>query len=142
MNQPIQNTQKLTNFSIPDINEYLGNLKRLILEDKYTISRDESSRKENADFIEDYKINTDKEKEIILGLTYLDFCYAVNNKNPRFPHEILYVFSKTHELDHWGTLENVEIYIKTNLTQTRGGSDVAIVISFHKRNKQITFLFR
>ncbi|MBU3091642.1 hypothetical protein KPL35_06085 [Clostridium sp. CF011] len=36
---------------------------------RYIISKNEK-RKENMDFIEDYKINTQKEKEILLGLQY------------------------------------------------------------------------
>ena len=37
--------------------------------------------------------------EEIMSLEFDDFCYAVNNKHPKFAHEILYVFNKEYELD-------------------------------------------
>ena len=47
-----------------------------------------------------------------------------------------------NELDERGELENVDIYIKTNKTETRGGNDFIYVVSFHKRNKDCDYLFR
>ena len=93
-------------------------------------------------FIEDYKIDTTKEKEILLNLEFDDFCYAVNYKNPKFAHEILYIFNKEYELDQWGELGSIDIYIKTNKTQTRSGDDIMIIISFHERNMPIKYLFK
>ena len=142
LTQPTPATQKHTNFTQEYIKSYLGQLTRLIQTNKYIISRDPVARQENYEFIEDYKIDTVKEKEILLGLEYTDFCYAVDNEKSQFAHEKLYVFCKEHELDHWGTPETVHIYIKSNLTKTRKGDDFAIVISFHKLNKPITYLFR
>ncbi|MBV1820526.1 hypothetical protein L0P54_10145 [Anaerosalibacter bizertensis] len=83
-----------------------------------------------------------KEKEILLGIQYDDFCYAVDNDNEEFSHEILYIFCKCQELDYWGTLENVDIYIKINMTQIRNGDDFVFIVSFHKRNKPIEYLFK
>jgi len=134
-------THKDRNFKPEDIKDYLTTLKKLVLENNYTISRNEN-RKENIEFIEEYKIDTKKEKGILLSLEYDDFCYAVDNKKPEFSHEQLYVFCKSCRLDHWGTLELVEIYIKSNLTQARSGDHYIIVVSFHKLNKPIAFLFK
>ena len=128
---------KLTNFSIDDIKNYLAELKKLILNDRYYIS----PRDENDAFIYEYRVDSDKEKEILLNLQYTDFCYAAPNYKKEFAHEILYIFCKEYELDHWGSFEKVCIYIKTNLTQTRNGSDTMIIISFHRLNKPIKHLF-
>lgn len=136
-----EETKKHTDFTPEQIKEYLGKLRKLVIEGKYTISQNHK-RTENINFIEDYKINSDKEREILLSIEYDDFCYAVDNKNPKFAHEILYVFNKEYELDNWGKLESVDIYIKTNLTQTRRDDDIMIIVSFHKRNKPISYLFR
>jgi hypothetical protein len=134
-------TKKLLDFKPEDIKAYLKELKNLVLENKYTISRN-TNRKENKKFIEDYKIDSRKEKEILMNLEYDDFCYAVNNKNPKFAFEVLYIFNKEYGLDRWGELVSVDIYIKTNKTQTRTGEDIMIIVSFHERNMPIKYLFK
>ena len=135
---------KLVHFRKEEIIEYLEKYKSLILNDKYTIAVDPEKREENHEFIEDYNITTRKEKEILLSLEYTDFCYAVNNTNPRYQHEILYIFNKPCELYKNGedNCETIDIYIKTNIMQTNRGSEYLIVISFHKRNKDIEYLFK
>lgn len=54
----------------------------------------------------------------------------------------LYVFCKQYELDYWGELEIVEIYIKVNMIEMRNGDPRAFIVSFHKRNFEIAYLFR
>ena len=136
-----QNPQKFFNFTSDVIKDYLDKFRKCILEGRYSISQNEN-RQENIDFIEDYKIDTKKEHEILLGLQFDDFCYAVENDNIDFAHEVLYIFCKQHELDFWGTLETVDIYIKVNMIETRRGDLFSVVVSFHKRNFEITYLFR
>ncbi|MGO1369096.1 MAG: hypothetical protein ACTHVE_03225 [Senegalia sp. (in: firmicutes)] len=102
-------SQKLLNYTPDDIKSYLNKFRKCIIEKRYSIAK-KVNRKENMDFIEDYKIDTKKEQEILLALQFDDFCYAVKNNNRDFPHEVLYIFCKQHELDFWGTLENVDIY--------------------------------
>lgn len=141
MSEVNSQTKKLLDFKPEEIKKYLIELKKLVLEGKYTISK-KSKREENIQFIEDYKIDSKKEIEILMSIEYDDFCYGVNNKNPKFSHEILYIFNKEYELDKWGELRSVDIYLKTNKTQTRSGDDIMIIISFHERNKPIKYLFK
>lgn len=61
---------------------------------KYIISQNES-RQENIQFIQDYKLDSSKQKEILLSIEVADFCHLLNNINPGFEHEILYVFLPT-----------------------------------------------
>lgn len=136
-----KNIGKHTDLTLEDIKEYLGKFRKAVINDKYAIAKNEN-REENMEFIEDYKIDTKKEKGILLDIQYDDFCYAVNNENEGFEHEILYIFCKCQELDLWGTLENIDIYIKMNMMQTRRGDDYVVVVSFHKRNKPIRYLFK
>lgn len=136
-----QNPKKFFDFTPDEIKEYLNKFRKCILDGRYSISQNEN-RQENIDFIEDYKIDTKKEQGILLGLQFDDFCYAVENDNPDFAHEILYIFCKQHQLDFWGTLETVDIYIKVNMIETRRGNLFSVVVSFHKRNFKITDLFR
>ena len=141
MSSKKQNPQKFFNFTPDKIKEYLDEFRKCVLEGRYSISQNEK-RQENIDFIEDYKINTKKEHEILLGLQFDDFCYAVENDNIDFAHEVLYIFCKQHELDFWGTLETVDVYIKVNMIETRSGDLFSVIVSFHKRNFEITYLFR
>lgn len=134
-------TKKYTDLTQDEIKAYLSKFRKFILDGKYSIAQNEN-RQENIEFIEDYKIDTKKEKEILLGIQYDDFCYAVDNDNEEFSHEILYIFCKCQELDYWGTLENVDVYIKINMTQIRNGDDFVYIVSFHKRNKPIEYLFK
>ncbi|MGG0175800.1 hypothetical protein [Gottfriedia acidiceleris] len=133
--------KELRNFTFQEIEEYLIKFKALIEEGKFQISLNEN-RQENIDFIEDYNLNSIKQKEILLSIEANDFCYALNNLNPKFAHEILYVFCPQRELNYFGDLENVDIYIKSNLLESDGRNDYLIMVSFHKRNKPITYLFR
>ncbi len=93
--------EKYTDLTPDDIKRYLDKFRKSILKGKYIISKNQN-RQENIDFIEDYKIDMKKEKEILLGIQYDDFCYAVDNKKEEFAHEKLYIFCKSHELDYLG----------------------------------------
>ncbi|MED3685514.1 hypothetical protein P4530_21305 [Bacillus thuringiensis] len=134
-------TKKHINFKLEEIEQYIEEFKELLKSDQYKISQNEK-REENIDFIEGYKIDKSKEKEILLNIEARDFCYAVDNKNPKFAHEKLYIFCPQYELDYWGEKELVEIYIKTNLIKYKNENKYIIIISFHKRNKPVTYLFR
>lgn len=141
MNGSRPEPKKLLDFTPDEIKVYLKDLKSLMLEDKYTISLNDN-REENRKFIEDYKIDSSREKEILLNLEFDDFCYAVNNIKPKFANEVLYVFNKEYSLDKWGEFVSVDIYIKTNKLHTRSGEDFVIIVSFHERNMPIKFLFK
>ncbi|EEM86416.1 hypothetical protein BK749_31060 [Bacillus thuringiensis serovar vazensis] len=134
-------TKKHTNFTIGEVEQYISELKKLIKNNRFTISRNEK-RKENIEFLEAYKINVSKVKEILLNIGVHDFCYAVDNKNPNFAYEKLYIFCPQYELDNWGQKKSVDIYIKMNLIENKDRNKYMIVVSFHKRNKPVTYLFR
>lgn len=136
-----QNPKKLFDFTPDEIKDYLEDFRKCVLEGRYTISINRN-RRENMKFIEDYKINTGKEREILLGIQFDDFCYAVENDNKEYPNEVLYIFCKRHELDFWGLREKVEIYIKVNMIRLGKGDLYSYVVSFHKRNFGIKYLFR
>ncbi|MEB9907269.1 MULTISPECIES: hypothetical protein [Bacillus cereus group] len=134
-------TKKHTNFTIGEVEQYISEFKKLIKNNRFTISRNEK-RKENIEFLEAYKINVSKVKEILLNIGVHDFCYAVDNKNPNFAYEKLYIFCPQYELDNWGQKKSVDIYIKMNLIENKDRNKYMIVVSFHKRNKPVTYLFR
>jgi hypothetical protein len=133
--------KKHTDFTKEQIEEFLCDLKSLVNNGAFTISKNEK-RQENVEFMEDYNISTAKAKEMLQSLEVLDFCFAVDNIKEEFVHERLYVFCKCFYLENRGNGENIDVYIKSNLTNTRGGKNFLIVISFHKRNKPISYCFK
>ena len=71
-----------------------------------------------------------------------DFCHSLQNTKIGFEHEVLYVFVPQVRLFNAdGEEETVDVYTKFNIIDLPNGSR-AVVISFHKRNKHIDYLFR
>jgi len=124
-----------------EIAHVLANIKSCIKKEQYVISQNES-RLENINFIQEYNIRAERQKEILLGIQAEDFCYMVNNLKKGFEHEALYVFVPQVGLYRAdGEEEAVDIYTKFNVIDKPSGKR-AVVISFHKRNKPVTYLFR
>lgn len=100
------------------------------------------NRRENIQFINEYRLSTKKQKEILLSIKVTDFCHSLNNTNPGYEHEVLYVFCPQRPLfNAFGEEEFVDIYTKFNIIEY-GDKKRLVTISFHKRNKPITYLFR
>ena len=76
-----------------EINDYLGEAKKLILDGKFRIALN-SNRLTNLSLFDEYLINEESVKSILLNLTVYDFCEKVQNKHANFYHEWLYVFGK------------------------------------------------
>lgn len=129
------------NYSKQEIDEILDKIKNCVYNNRYTISLNEN-RQENIDFINEYNIYSNKQKKILLQLKVEDFCHSLQNTKPGYEYEVLYVFvPQVNLFNAEGVEEKVDIYIKINIIDMSNGSRT-IVISFHKRNKAITYLFR
>jgi len=121
--------------------EGLQRIKECVGNNKYIISQGEN-RQENIRFIQEYNLNKSKQSEILLSIDISDFCHSLNNINPKFAHEILYVFCPQRTLFNvLGEDEFVDIYIKFNIIEY-ADNNRAIAVSFHKKNKPIDYLFR
>ena len=130
--------QKYTRADIFDI---LVKIKACIDSGAFIISQNEN-RQENVDFINKYNIRTDKQKHIIMNIKVEDFCHSLQNTKPGFEHEVLYVFVPQVRLFNTDGIEElVDIYTKFNVIDLPAGRRV-VVISFHKRNNHIHYLFR
>ena len=71
-----------------------------------------------------------------------DFCHTLQNTKPGYEYEVLYVFVPQIELYNAdGEEETVDIYTKFNVIDLPAGNRT-VVISFHRRNKPIDYLFR
>ena len=121
--------------TIPDI------IKDCVVNNKYTIALNEN-RQENIGFINEYNIRSDKQKSILLQIKTEDFCHTLQNTKIGFEYEVLYVFVPRVQLFNGdGEEETVDIYTKFNVIDMSNGSST-VVISFHKPNKPIDYLFR
>lgn len=124
-----------------EIDLVLEKIKSCVVNNKYTIALNEN-RQENIDFINEYNIRSNKQKSILLQLKTEDFCHTLQNTKIGYEYEVLYVFVPQVKLFNAdGEEEAVDIYTKFNIIDLPSGSRT-VVISFHKQNKPIDYLFR
>lgn len=129
------------NYTIEQIDAILDKIKYCVNNNNYTLAMNEN-RQENVDFINEYNIRSDKQKSILLQLQTDDFCHTLQNTKIGYEYEVLYVFVPQVQLFNAdGEEELVDIYIKFNVIDLPS-STRTVVISFHKRNKPIDYLFR
>lgn len=129
------------NYSREEIAAVLQIINSCVENGNYTISLNEN-RQENIDFINEYNIRSDKQKSILMQIKTNDFCHSLQNTKAGYESEVLYVFvPQVHLFNAEGEEETVSIYIKINIIDLPFGSRI-VVISFHKRNKPIDYLFR
>ena len=129
------------NYSHEEIKDILSKIKECISTGKYTISLNER-RQENIDFRNEYNIRSDRQKSILMQIEVEDFCHSLQNTKSGYEYEVLYVFVPQVQLFNAdGEEETVDVYTKFNILDLPSGSRT-VVISFHKRNKPIDYLFR
>lgn len=130
------------NYTREEVEVILKRIKDCINDNQYIISQNQN-RAENVQFINEYRLDDKKKKEILLGIEVDDFCHSLNNINPGYEHEVLYVFCPQRNLfDIFGEEEFVDIYTKFNIIEYKIDKRRVVTISFHKRNKPIDYLFR
>lgn len=129
------------NYTIDQIEEILEKIQDCVKSSKFIISKNEN-RQENIDFINEYNIRSDKQKLILLEIEAEDFCHSLQNTNIGFEYETLYVFVPRVQLFNADGEETlVDVYTKFNIIDLPTGART-VVISFHKLNKPIQYLFR
>ena len=130
------------NYTREEVQVILNKIKDCINDNQYIISQNQN-RAENVQFINEYRLDEKKRKEILLSIEVDDFCHSLNNTNPGYEHEVLYVFCPQRNLfDIFGEEEFVDIYTKFNIIEYKIDKKRVVTISLHKRNKPIDYLFR
>ena len=110
-----------------EINDYLNGIKELINKNENNLIVS-SNRDINLSFMIKYGLKKKKIIQIINSLHKSDFIKKVINEHVNFSSEILYIFSKTINLeDIDGKIKKVTIYIKFNFLDEK-----VILISFHE----------
>ena len=131
----------LKDYSKEQIRNLVEIIKDCVREDRYTISLEEN-KAENIQFIEEYNINEKKRISILCDIDYKDFCYGLQNVKNGVEQNDLYVFCLQKELYNVeDKREIVDIYLKFNVICNEVSSS-RVLVSLHKRNKPITYLFR
>ncbi|WP_017208911.1 hypothetical protein [Clostridium beijerinckii] len=131
----------LKDYSKEQIRNLVEIIKDCVREDMYTISLEEN-KAENIQFIEEYNINEKKRISILCDIDYKDFCYGLQNVKNGVEQNNLYVFCLQKELYNVeDKREIVDIYLKFNVICNEVNSS-RVLVSLHKRNKPITYLFR
>jgi hypothetical protein len=129
------------NYTREQIDTILAIIQDCVREGRFIISKNEN-RQENIAYISEYNLNSKRQKDILLEIKTEDFCHSLQNIKPGFEHEVLYVFCPQVMLFNLDGIEElVDVYTKFNLIEYENGKQV-VVISFHKRNKPIDYLFR
>ena len=115
-----------------EINDYLGEAKKLILDGKFRIALN-SNRLTNLSLFDEYLLNEESVKSILLNLTVYDFCEKVQNKHANFNHEWLYIFGKEINLmkRFEEKSEMVPLYIKFNKIEDKFLIVVCIYLLLH-----------
>lgn len=128
-------------YSIQEVELLLAQIRDCVLNNRYIISRG-ISRQENMNFIYEYNISSQKQRDILLELQATDFCHSLKSTKKGFEDEILYVFSLNIWLSHIERQkEKVAIYLKFNLLEQPANTRL-VVISFHKCNRPINYVFK
>ena len=129
------------NYTREEIDAVLAKIKSCVAKNRYTISLNEN-RQENINFIYEYNLRSNKQKSILMQIKTEDFCHSLQNTKIGYEYEVLYVFVPQIQLFNAdGEEEIVDVYTKFNVIDLPSGSRT-VVISFHKRNKPIRYLFR
>lgn len=121
------------------IEAYLLQVKDAIFKGNYSIARN-SNRQDNNDLFNDYVIDEEKTKEILLTIEVEDFTEVRYNEHKGYEHELLYIFGKeVRLLERWGSEEMiVPLYIKFNKLENQ----FVIVISFHRQKYPMKYYFK
>lgn len=121
------------------IEAYLLEVKDAIFKGNYSIARN-NNRQDNNDLFNDYVIDEEKAKEILLTIEVEDFSEVRYNEHKGYEHELLYIFGKEVKLlERWGSEETiVPLYIKFNKLENQ----FVIVISFHKQRHPMKYYFK
>ncbi len=107
----------------------------MILDGKFRIALN-SNLLTNLSLFDEYLINEESVKSILLNLTVYDFCEKVQNKHANFNHEWLYVFGKEINL-----MKKVK-WFHCILSLIKIEDKFLIVVSFHKQKYPLVYYFQ
>ena len=121
-----------------DVARYLAEVFAAVRAGSYQIS----PRPKNQEIYEDYVFAEADAKQVIFSLTPKDFSDAVQNEHVQHEDEVLYIFGKDVKLvPRYGNSvdeEWVSLYIKFNKISV----GYVFVISLHKQDYPLVYMFK
>lgn len=128
---------QITCYTRDEVEKILETIQNFVFNDNFILSQNRN-RTENIDFMNEYHLTIAKVKDIISRIEVEDFCHGLQNENVGYEHEVLYVFCPQIKLPYGDGVSVVNIYTKFNIIN----GERVIVISFHRRNYPIDYLFK
>lgn len=121
-----------------ELNEVINKFKKLVFEDKYTISSGEN-RVQNDLFITNNLLSSKLIKKMLLELTTKD-CVGVE-KHYKDNNKIVYIFIKEYDINTMRNIKRMRVYIKFLICLVRCQEQV-VVISFHNAESNKKYIFK
>lgn len=129
------------NYTREQISAVLQKIQECVSSGKYSVAQNEN-RAENVALIREYNLTSEKQRRILMQIEVEDFCHSLQNINPGYEHEVLYVFCSQVTLFNLDDEEKqLDLYTKFNIIELSTGNRV-VVISFHELNKSMDYLYR
>lgn len=118
---------KLTSSQQEKANAFLDKVKALLPTNEFTVEQ----TFKNKEFAREYSFRNRDYKKVLLSLTKEDCISIESNDNPRYEDAEVYKFIKNTELNVFGEIEKLDIYIKMYIREY-DSYNIVIIISFHK----------
>lgn len=130
----------LTDYSFKEIEQNLNAIKQCVKNDRFKLSLGQK-REANQNFVLNYNLTRERQRQLLLKLTSYDFCHCLINERYGHEHEDLLVFMPKMVLrDCFGIEKQVTLYIKLNLV-TASRTPITIIISMHEARYEPNYCF-
>lgn len=131
----------IKDYTKEQITRLIDIIKDCAYENQFSICMKEN-RQENILFIEEFNINENKLIKILTDLKEEDFCYGLKDMADGTKETDYYIFCPNLQLHNIkGNKENVDVYLRVNIIESVE-SNLRLLLSIHKRNKPISYIFR
>lgn len=120
----------------------MGQIKELVSQNKFIISTGEN-RVKNDEFADEFNLDKEKRKQLMLKIEVRDFCDCVQSPNVYKNHDDYFIFGPYFLLtDVFGDERQVQVYAKFVLATSKTTGLKTIVVSFHEAERPMSYYFK
>lgn len=128
-------------YSEQEIEEVLEQIKGLVSQNRFIISTGEN-RLKNDEFADEFNLDKEKRKDLILKIEVADFCDCIQSPIAYKNHDDYFIFGPIFTLeDFLGEERQVQVYAKFVLATSRSSGLKTIVVSFHEAERPMSYYF-